>query len=194
MMTPPSRRFFPKEVAILFGLFIVNAMLMFIVGLSVGKSWQVRPRAAVRPPSEAAMGLAPNTPLWKPDKLKTALSNGNIAPPPLTGQPVLDENTVAALPKNDTVSFPQGQYTVQVGSYLSEAEAQERIDELKKLGFPHAYFSAKELGDPKMVWYRVWLGYFSNGDSARRGGEWLQKRGEVKTFLVRKYETNGSEN
>ncbi len=191
MISPPSRRFFPKEVAVLFGLFIVNAMLMFVVGLSVGKSWQVRPRAAVRP-AEAAMGLAPGTPLWKPDKLKTALSNASAMP--VTGAPVLDENTVAALPKNDTISFPKGMFTVQVGSYLSEPEATERIDELKKLGFPHAYFSAKELGDPKMVWYRVWLGYFSTADSARRGGEWLQKRGEVKTYLVRKNETNGSEN
>ncbi len=191
MISPPSRRFFPKEVAILFGLFIVNAMLMFVVGLSVGKSWQPtrRPGQATRPPTEAALGIAPNTPLWKPDRLKESPTSGS----PVTGAPVLDENTVASLPKNEVISFPKGGFTVQVGSYLSEPEAQERIEELKRLGFPHAYFSAKELGDPKMVWYRVWLGFFSTADSARRGGEFLQKRGEVKTYLVRKNETTGME-
>lgn len=197
MIRNPSRRFFPKEVAVLFGLFILNAVLMFVVGLSVGKTWQSRrpqQASAAKPVSQASMGLVPPPlPAWTPDKWKSTVSTRSPVPPvsgsekkEITLSPVAEK-----LSQVDVISFPKGQFTVQVGSYLSEPEANERIEELKKFGFPHAYFSAKELGDPKMVWYRVWLGYFSTVESARRSGEWLQKRGEVKSFLVRKNEPNG---
>lgn len=202
MMRPnPSRRFFPKEVAFLFGLFVLNAVLMFVVGLSVGKSWVPRAKAPKPPATQAAMGVAqPPVPAWTPDKWKNEMAPQvyvkNASPVVATKPPVPATQATPAAPveKNltaDVVSFPKGNYTVQVGSYLSEPEANERIDELKKLGFPHAYFSAKELGDPKMVWYRVWLGYFPTPDAARKGGEWLQKHGEVKSYLVRKHDPNG---
>ena len=206
MIRNPSRRFFPKEVAVLFSLFILNAVLMFVVGLSVGKSWQVKPLLKSQPlgqqevkkgdvplTSHAAMGIAPNLPLIKrraetsvtPVKPDVRLGVAS----PINMEPFTKANEVASV-----ISFPQGLYTVQVGSYLSEPEANERIRQLQKLGFPHSYFSAKELGDPKLVWYRVWLGYFSTPESARRGGEWLQKRGEVKSYLVRKNEPSRATN
>ncbi len=197
MIRNPSRRFFPKEVAVLFGLFVLNAVLMFVVGLSIGKSW--RPKAKMQasiavPVSEASMGGPPlPAPAWAPDKWKSTVSSSDPIPP-VTGAATKVVKTLPLAEKTataDVLSFPKGQFTVQVGSYLSEPEANERIEELRKLGFPHAYFSAKELGDPKLLWYRVWLGHFSTNESARRGGEWLQKRGEVKSYLVRKSEPNG---
>ena len=173
---------------------------MFVVGLSVGKSWV--PRSKAKPPAtQAAMGVAqPPAPAWTPDKWKNEMTPQvyikNASPVTAAKSPVPAAQATPAVPAEkeltaDVISFPKGLYTVQVGSYLSEPEANERIDELKKLGFPHAYFSAKELGDPKMVWYRVWLGYFSTPESARKGGEWLQRQGEVKSYLVRKHDPNG---
>ena len=46
----------------------------------------------------------------------------------------------------------------------------------------------QELGEKKEPWYRVWLGYFPDAESAKAGGEVLQQRGEVKSYLVRKSE------
>lgn len=83
-------------------------------------------------------------------------------------------------------SFSQGKFTVQVGSYSSEKDAADRVESLKKMGFPHSYFTAKELGEKKEIWYRVWLGYFSDSQSAQTSGQLLQRRGEVKNYLVRK--------
>jgi len=83
-------------------------------------------------------------------------------------------------------SFEQGKYTVQVGSYPNEADATARVEQLKNLGFKHAYFSAKELADRQEVWYRVWLGYFPSFNSAEQNAKFLQERGEVRNYLVRK--------
>lgn len=205
MIRTPSRRFFPKEVAVLFSLFILNAVLMFVVGLSVGKSWQTKPTVgsvhSAQPEvkkndptftSHAAMGVAPTKPLISSrNETNAILIKPELRAPlagAIKGAPAKEKELA------NITSFPQGAYTVQVGSYLSEPEANERIRQLQQFGFPHAYFSPKELGDPKLIWYRVWLGYFSTSESARRGGEWLQKRGEVKSYLVRKNEPNNTTN
>ncbi|NDC23951.1 MAG: SPOR domain-containing protein, partial [Proteobacteria bacterium] len=67
-------------------------------------------------------------------------------------------------------------------------QALERVQALKKMGFPHAYISTKALGENKETWYRVWLGYYPSFESAKASGDSLQARGEVKNYLVRKSE------
>lgn len=99
------------------------------------------------------------------------------------------ERSTASVPNKIPKSSPKGKYTVQVGSYPNQREALERVEALKKLGFPYAYFSAKDLED-KNTWYRVWLGYFPDASSAKAGGEILQARGEVNSYLVRKSDSN----
>jgi cell division septation protein DedD len=98
-------------------------------------------------------------------------------------------NASVTTPNAPPKSFPEGKFTVQVGSYPSQADATLRLEQLRKQGFPYAYTSVKELGDKKEPWYRVWLGYFQDPESAKAGGELLQQRGEVKSYLVRKSET-----
>ena len=94
-----------------------------------------------------------------------------------------------AIPTTPPKSFPEGKFTVQVGSYPSQADATLRMDQLRKLGFPFAYTSIKQLGEKNEPWYRVWLGYFSDTETAKLSGELLQSRGEVKSYLVRKSDT-----
>lgn len=97
---------------------------------------------------------------------------------------------IASIPtKTPAKSFPEGKYTVQVGSYPSQADASLRVEQLRKLGYPFAYLSTKELGDKKEPWYRVWLGYFPDSETAKASGDLLQERGEVKSYLVRKTDT-----
>ena len=91
-------------------------------------------------------------------------------------------------PNTPPKSFPEGKYTVQIGSYPSQADASLRLEQLRAQGYPFAYMSTKELGEKKEPWYRVWLGYFPDAESAKAGGELLQQRGEVKSYLVRKSE------
>jgi len=98
-----------------------------------------------------------------------------------------DRRPSSAIPN----SFAKGKFSVQIASYPNSSEAVERVEALKKLGFPHAYFSAKQLEETKETWYRVWLGYYPDYDSARRSGQVLQERGEVKNYLVGKSDLPG---
>ncbi len=81
---------------------------------------------------------------------------------------------------------PTESYTVQVGSYPNETAAQERVEALKKMGFPQASFSANNLGAANGTWYRVWLGQYPDYSTAKKTGDQLQARGEVKNYIVRK--------
>ena len=109
-----------------------------------------------------------------------------------------ERNAAAAARKSKTAavvrvpaSFNQGKFTVQVGSYPTKEDADQRVAQLKKLGFPYAYFSAKQLGDKKETWFRVWLGYYPDLPSAEKSGRTLQERGEVKNYIVRKTDNAG---
>ncbi|NBX75706.1 MAG: SPOR domain-containing protein [Proteobacteria bacterium] len=100
-----------------------------------------------------------------------------------------NSRAVASVKDKMPRSFAAGPYSVQVAAYSDESQAKERVEALKTLGFPHAYFSAINLGENKETWFRVWLGYYPSFESAKQGGESLQARGEVKNFLVRKSES-----
>jgi cell division protein FtsN len=99
-----------------------------------------------------------------------------------------------ASPKRlERMSFPVGNFTVQVASYPNAQDAEDRVRTLKDLGFSHAYFSANQIGEPNGTWYRVWLGYYPDEGSANKSAEILQARGEIKNFIVRKAEArNGT--
>lgn len=105
-----------------------------------------------------------------------------------------ERSVASAAPISTSKSFSKGTYSVQVAAYSEEAQALERVDALKKLGCPHAYFSPIELGENKEKWFRVWLGYYPSFESAKAGGEALQARGEVKNYLVRKTENSRTKN
>jgi len=89
-------------------------------------------------------------------------------------------------------SSASGPYSVQIAAYSDKTQAEERVEALKKIGYPHAYFSSVHLGENKETWFRVWLGYYPSFESAKLGGTSLQARGEVKNFLVRKTQKTGS--
>ena len=73
-----------------------------------------------------------------------------------------------------------------MSSYTTKKDAEDRVAALKKLGFSYSYTSAKILEGSKDTWYRVWLGYYPDSESAKKSGEALQARGEVKNYIVKK--------
>ena len=97
---------------------------------------------------------------------------------------------LASVTKEIPVSYSSGPFSVQVAAYSEELQAKERVEALKKLGFPHAYLSSINLGEGKETWYRVWLGYYPSMATAKVGGDALQALGEVKNYLVRKSENS----
>jgi len=250
----PSLRFDHREIAVIFMLFIFVSLLMFTVGILVGKGLtQARyegglgpiernlsnlPPASVAPApghthtngslDKLPTGSSVTTPLHESDHTEVATKKMDTAPEETTlklipqktkessspaslleprvspeAENILKNPKIQALLERDPKlqrkinslgvpeSYASGKFSVQIGSYPNEVEATERVESLKKLGFPHAHFSAKELGENKEIWYRVWLGYFPDYDGANESGKALKERGEVKQYLVRKVDSTG---
>ena len=270
MSNKPALRFDHREIAVVFSLFVFVALLMFTVGILVGKgiaqakfdaaagahggatalpvhepklesigagdqeeveeAHEVPPSAkheAVHEDHELVQKAADVPPLLaaKPEKKEDELELIPLGPQKtdwngmsLRNQPPNDDTKkllknpkIEALTEKsdagpsrqtaaigagdrDELSFSNGSFTVQVGSYPNQKDAEERVRALKGLGFAHAYLSAKDLGDSNGTWFRVWLGYFPNYDAAKKSGDKLQARGEVKNYLVRKAELDNGTN
>lgn len=163
------------------------------------KNQETTPKAHSTPPT-AELELIPEKPrtgdvratladLTDQEEVGKVLSNPKVQELLETSSAPKPKPKKRAIASTSPQSFPEGTYTVQVGSYPSQADATMRVDQLRKLGYPFAYLSTKELGDKKEPWYRVWLGYFPDSESAKANGELLQQRGEVKSYLVRRSET-----
>lgn len=269
MSNKPALRFDHREIAVVFSLFVFVALLMFTVGILVGKGIaqakfdaaagahggasalpvhepKLEPIAAEHEEEEEAHEVPPSAkhesahddhelvqkaadvpPLLaaKPEKKEEELELIPLGPQKtdwngmsLRNQPPNDDTKkllqnpkiealteksgagasrqTAAIGSADKegLSFSNGTFTVQVGSYPNQKDAEERVKALKGLGFAHAYLSAKDLGDSNGTWFRVWLGYFPTYEAAKKSGDKLQARGEVKNYLVRKAELENGTN
>jgi cell division protein FtsN len=76
----------------------------------------------------------------------------------------------------------EGGFTLQVGSFNAQAEADERAGKLGSLGV-RAYVVSVEI--PKRgTWYRLFVGSFSSREEAGRYGAQLRGRGAVADFIV----------
>lgn len=208
-MTAENRtlRFDRREVALVFVLFVFVALLMFTVGIVVGKGLaQARyekllvalaQQAAIRPEEYGLTRPAANGGEATDSSVAQEVTEriqASLAPAAERPAKPVDTAPAAkadAPPEKFPPSAPTGRYTVQVGSYPTEEDAKARVAALRAMGFPYAYFSTKTFRDVKDTWYRVWLGYFPDDASAKKSGELLQKRGEVKNYLVRKADAAG---
>jgi len=87
-----------------------------------------------------------------------------------------------SLPK-DIAASSAGKYTVQIGSYPEEAEAQKQASSLKDKGFSAFYFSANINGK---TYYRVSVGLFTTQKEADAYKKDLISRAKVTSAFVQK--------
>lgn len=139
-------------------------------------------RAPTQAPSAAHGAAAPTGHAAQPETLKPAARMA-------AGQSAVVENPTtapsripAALPK-EIASSAIGKYTVQVGSYKTEKEAQNTSADLKGKGFNSFYVSAKVKGETR---YRVSVGLFTTADEAKKYKSDLQARSKISDALVTK--------
>jgi cell division septation protein DedD len=81
-----------------------------------------------------------------------------------------------------TLIEPSGKYTLQVGSYPTEAEAKERVDSLREHGLNPFLRQAevKGLG----LRYRLFVGGFASREEAEKSGKEYQAQHVIHSFLV----------
>ncbi len=68
---------------------------------------------------------------------------------------------------------PDGQYTIQIGSFKNEADAKSLQNKLKSKGYP-AFLKQVTIGQD--TWFRLRIGTFENKDQAKLYGDILLKK------------------
>lgn len=90
-----------------------------------------------------------------------------------------ESKTVAA---NNAPVQTDGRFTIQVGSFPDQAQAQERINKLSSNGIEAR---AVKTEIPKRgTWYRVQLGRFESREEAARFGSQLRGKGAIQDFVI----------
>jgi len=238
-----------RELAVLFSLFVFLSLLMFTVGILVGKGLSHRTKTtsleadhhenpisanaalnnAAHAPKSTSVSMGEEIKSAAPAKTVGTVAKVEASPtkqsleltpmkakkPDFTGTQILEPKNARddVLTKNPRLegivenessknsgseelprTSDRGFYTVQVGSYPAEKEAAERTAAFKRMGFPHAFFQSTSLPGTNQIWYRVSLGYFASYDAAKIGGEFLQQKGEIRTFLIRRTDETNRKN
>jgi len=84
-----------------------------------------------------------------------------------------------ALPKID----PSGRYTVQIGAFQDQSQANKILNSMKSKGYP-AFIKQKESPDNKNL-YRVRVGTFSTrGEAAEYGNQIKEKESGIKSVFI----------
>ncbi|MCZ6790855.1 MAG: SPOR domain-containing protein [Candidatus Dadabacteria bacterium] len=85
----------------------------------------------------------------------------------------------SAMPKID----PSGRYTVQIGAFQDQSQANRLLNSMKSKGYP-AFIKQMESPDNKR-WYRVRVGTFSTRDDALSYGDKIkEKESRIKSVFI----------
>lgn len=93
-----------------------------------------------------------------------------------------DTRVPSSIPK-DVGQYSAGKFTVQVGSYAKEEEAQKIAGDLKSKGFSAFYIPATVKGQ---TWFRVSVGLFATPKEAQDYRTELMSKAKLSTALVQK--------
>jgi len=156
--------------------------------VSGGRNQKI-PANATAPATPAPQpSVAPSV---QPSVVQSASPASNIAENQPAGQQPAARTSPSTNvdPKGAQVTMPspadaagEGGFTLQVGSFNAQAEADERAGKLGSLGV-RAYVVSVEI--PKRgTWYRLFVGSFSSREEAGRYGAQLRGRGAVADFIV----------
>ena len=107
------------------------------------------------------------------------------APTPVPVHQVVEKETQARKPSSlpSVAENTTGKYTLQVGSFPSEKDAQEKAKELKAKGWNAFYITADVKGQK---WYRLNVGLFSSLKSAQEFRKEFSKESKNNNVLIQK--------
>lgn len=83
----------------------------------------------------------------------------------------------------DYVHGAEEGYAIQLGAYQDVRAAEEKVNELKRLG--HNAIFQKEMIQGKGVWYRVYIERFSSKEAAEKEARILRELGLISAYIVR---------
>jgi cell division protein FtsN len=149
------------------------------------------PDQTARPMSAALVGNKSERAQETAQQSPAGLKNNNtqaaqVAVVQPTPQAEMPRKQVEAKPAPAPVPTPQpegaGRFTLQVGSFNTPVEANERAGHLQAAGFASRVVAVELPG--RGTWYRVQTGRFSDRVEAARAGAQLRAKGAAESFIV----------
>ncbi len=135
---------------------------------------------------EAPAANAKTRSLEKAEPLSAAknIAHGKAATAAVAEEKKIEKDTrvPSSIPK-DVGQYSTGKFTVQVGSYAKEEEAQKIAGDLKSKGFSAFYIPANVKGQ---TWFRVSVGLFATPKEAQDYRTELMSKAKLSTALVQK--------
>jgi len=107
----------------------------------------------------------------------------NAAATTTTEEKKVENRIPSSVPKDVSQYNTAGKFTVQVGAYAKEDEAQKIAGDLKSKGFSAFYVPANVKGQ---TWYRVSVGLFATPKEAQDYRNELMSKAKLSTALVQK--------
>lgn len=140
------------------------------------------PAAAAKPSAETPAVPAKNERAEKAAETKAAeqVQPATPAPAPVEAKPAEQKKEQAkpSAPASDA----DGKFTVQVGSFNVESQANERISSLRAAGFDARSTVVQLPG--RGTWYRVQVGRFRERDTASKTAAQLREKGAAPSSMV----------
>ena len=95
------------------------------------------------------------------------------------------QNIGADLEIKEITNDIKNKFTVQIGAFQDELEAIKKTSKLYKDGYKSAYYMQAVL-PKKGLWYRVGIGFFPKKNSAQLFAQMLKRQGKIDSFIIRK--------
>jgi cell division septation protein DedD len=136
----------------------------------------------IKSPRQVELPTKPKAKTGGATTLKTSQDKTDLKSLQKLGDALSPEPKVEEKVAEKTLSEPSGKYTLQVGSYPTEAEAKERVDSLREHGLNPFLRQAevKGLG----LRYRLFVGGFASREEAEKSGKEYQAQHVIHSFLV----------
>jgi cell division septation protein DedD len=142
---------------------------------------QAPPAAAAKPSPETRAALPAPAKEARPEVAQEARAPepSKAAPTPAPSEPARAEQKAKPAATADEAG---GKFTVQVGSFSVESQANERISSLRASGFDARSTAVQIPG--RGVWYRVQVGRFREREEAAKAAAQLREKGAAASSMV----------
>lgn len=123
--------------------------------------------------------------LEKSEPLSAAknIADGKAVTAAITQEKKVDSRVPSSIPKDVSQYNTAGKFTVQIGAFAKEDEAQKIAGDLKSKGFSAFYLPANVKGQ---TWFRVSVGLFATPKEAQDYRNELMGKAKLNTAIVQK--------
>jgi len=181
-----------SEIFIIFLLFIFIAVLLFSVGIMIGKKLLENECKIMLEETEKSLKDCLSNEIKDNLELTDKIINKESEKPDIysnnkaEAKVELKEENIKKIELriNEISDELKNKFSIQVSAFQDEIEAQKLSSKLYSLGYKSVYYIPVQIPS-KGIWYRVNIGLFPKKNSAEVFAEMLKKQGIIDSYIIR---------